>query len=142
MLMLSKRVEYGLMALLHIDQVGRSDVVSSKEVADAYDLPGDLIGKVLQSLARSGLIEALHGAKGGYRINRSLAGISLGDVIRAIEGPVHLVKCQHDAADCHRVGTCIVRDPIGRIHIRLQSFMDGISLASLKENPEGVTLER
>jgi Rrf2 family protein len=131
MLMLSKKVEYALMALLHVDGLDGEQVVSSKELAETYDLPVDLMGKVLQSLARHGFVEAHHGAKGGYRAVRVMSNISLGEVIQAIEGPVHLVKCQHDG-DCVQLPHCSVRDPILKIHSRLQSFIHGISLAELK----------
>lgn len=131
MLMLSKKVEYALMALLHVDGLQHEHVVSSKELAETYDLPVDLMGKVLQSLARHGFVEAHHGAKGGYRAVRAMSEISLGEVIQAIEGPVHLVKCQHDG-ECAQFPTCSVRDPILKIHSKLQSFMNGISLAELK----------
>lgn len=136
--MLSKKVEYALMALLYMDQGGRDAVVSSKEIAEACALPVDLMGKVTQALARGGFIEAIHGSRGGYRITRSLAGVSLGDVIEAIEGPVHLVKCQHDAAECGRYPVCSVREPILKIHARLHSFIHGISLAALKPDAAGV----
>jgi len=137
MLMLSKKVEYALMALLHVDGMDRDHVVSSKELAEIYDLPVDLIGKVLQSLARHGFVEAVHGAKGGYHAGRVISDISLGDVIEAVEGPVHLVKCQHDD-ECVQLPTCTVRSPILKIHSRLQSFIHGISLAELKQ--DNVTL--
>ena len=138
MLMLSKKVEYALMALLHMDQADSSQVVSSKELAETYDLPVDLMGKLMQSLARQGFIEAIHGAKGGYRAKRLLEGISLGEVIEAIEGPVHLVKCQTESGECTHFPACSVRDPILKIHARLQTFIHGISLSALKHESAGV----
>jgi len=133
MLMLSKKVEYGLMALLHMDATPSDLVASSKDIAEQCGLPVDLMGKVMQSLARANMIDAVHGAKGGYRLVRDLNSISLGDVIEAIEGPVHLVRCQHDADDCHQFSTCMVRDPINQLRSQLQDFLQNISLGQFRK---------
>jgi len=132
MLMLSKKVEYGLMALLHMDASSSPRVISTKEIAELYDLPGDLLGKVMQAMARAELIEAEHGAKGGYRLRFTLEKISLGSVIDAIEGPSPLVRCQHDAEDCVHSTSCIVKEPLHLLHIRLKDFIHGISLDQLR----------
>jgi len=132
MLMLSKKVEYGLMALLHMDASSSPGVISSKEIAELYDLPVDLLGKVMQAMARAELIEAEHGARGGYRLRYVLEKISLGSVIDAIEGSTPLVRCQHDAEDCVHHSSCIVKEPLQQLHIRLKDFINGISLDQLR----------
>jgi Rrf2 family protein len=134
MLMLSKKVEYGLMALLHMDANNVQAVVSSKELAETHGLPVDLLGKVMQALARAGLIDAVHGAHGGYRLSSGLSAISLGQVIQAIEGPIKLVRCQHEAEDCGQFAACNIRDPLMQLHARLQDFIYGISLDQLRRD--------
>ncbi|HMP88857.1 MAG TPA: Rrf2 family transcriptional regulator [Kiritimatiellia bacterium] len=133
--MLSRKVEYGLMALLHMDATPSESVVSSKEIAEKCEFPVDLMGKVMQSLARGSLIEAVHGARGGYRLVRDLDTISLGDVIKAIEGPVHLVRCQHDAEDCHKYSNCMVREPLNQLRAQLDGFLHNISLGQFRKQP-------
>lgn len=132
MLSLSKKVEYGLIALLHLDASGSDSVVSSKELAERSSLSIDLMGKVMQSLARAGLITAEHGARGGYRLSRPLSAMTLGLVVEAIEGPTHLVPCQHDADQCIQFSSCIVKKPMQEIHTRLKGFMHGINLGELQ----------
>ena len=131
--MLSKKVEYGLMALLHMDTTNVVDVVSSKEIAETYGLPVDLLGKVMQAMAKAGLIDAVHGAHGGYRLTSGLDTLSLGQVIQAIEGPVKLVRCQHDSEECSHSAACSMRDPLLQIHAQLQEFIHGVSLGQLRK---------
>ena len=133
--MLSRKVEYGLMALLHMDANPSDTVVSSKEIAERCEFPVDLMGKVMQAMARGDLIEPVHGARGGYRLVRDLDTLSLGDVIRAIEGPVHLVRCQHDADDCNKFSTCVVREPINQLRAKLDEFLHNISLGQFRKPP-------
>jgi Rrf2 family protein len=133
MLKLSKKVEYGLMALLYVDAHRSSGVVSAKEISDAYALPADLLGKVMQSLARSGVIDAFHGARGGYRLTRDLNALSLGDVIEAIDGPVRLVQCQHEGDRCQQIPGCSLRAPIRELHAQLEDFLFNVSLSQFRK---------
>lgn len=120
------------MALLHMDANVSDGVISSKEIAEIYELPVDLLGKVMQALARSGLVEAEHGAKGGYRLKCPLERISLGSVIEAIEGRTRLVKCQSDVDECLHQSACIVKEPLHELHMQLRDFMHGITLDQLR----------
>lgn len=129
MLLLSRKVEYALMALLHLDGSDEGSVYSSKEIAEQLGLPVDLLGKVMQALARAGLIEAIHGAHGGYRRIRSLKDMFLGEVIEAIEGPVHLVKCQQDADHCVQPAGCSLKEPLQELQESLREFIFAFSLA-------------
>jgi Rrf2 family protein len=129
MWMLSRKVEYGLMALLYVHGQGdQTHAWPSKEIAEANGIPVELLGKVMQALARAGLVEAVHGARGGYRLTQSLESISLGDIIEAIEGPVHWVRCQHDARGCGQYRGCSLKGPIHALHERLHQFMNDVRL--------------
>ncbi len=132
MLKISKKVEYGLMAILHMDSLGGGDLVAAREISAQYNIPPDLLGKVLQALARGGLIESVHGALGGYRLSRPLEGVTLGDVFEAVEGPLHLVKC-HDAPECcEQYQRCNIRDPVIRIQERVIEYISRVNLAEFR----------
>ena len=143
MLMLSKKVEYGLIAMLHMASLKPEALVTAKEISETYNIPTELMGKVLQALAKAGLAEAVHGSKGGYYLSRALSSVQLGDVIEAVEGPVHLARCQEDPASCGQYSTCTIKEPIQQINEQLQSFIFGISLSSLAkpEAERGVMVE-
>lgn len=136
MLKLSKKVEYGLIALLHLDSLTDGKVEAAKAIADQYNVPSDLLGKVLQALSRPGYIDSVHGAKGGYRLSRALEEITLGQVIEAIDGPIRLAKCGDDATEqCDQFCNCNIREPVQRVQAHLDRFMQEIHLASFRYDP-------
>ena len=132
MLMLSKKVEYGLISLLHMSGLDRDQLVSAKEISEQYNIPAELLGKVLQSLAKANIVSPVHGAHGGYRLCVPLRQVTLGDVIETLEGPVHFARCQEDPATCGQFHTCNIKEPVLQIHDQLQEFIHGISLATFK----------
>ena len=132
MLKLSKKVEYGLMAILHMDMLDGREIITAREISGRYNIPPELLGKVLQSLARSGLAESVHGARGGYRLCRPLEKLTVGDVFEAVEGPLHLVKCHDDPAHCEQYDVCNIRDPVLRIQERIIGYMCRVSLAEFR----------
>ncbi|MEW6061589.1 MAG: Rrf2 family transcriptional regulator, partial [Bacteroidota bacterium] len=85
MLKLSKKVEYGLIAIRHIASVN-NQISTVKEIADKYNIPNEVLAKVMQKLTRGKLILSHQGAMGGYTLARSADQISVMDVIGVIEG--------------------------------------------------------
>lgn len=130
MLKLSKRLEYALISLVHVGRLSDGEVASTREIAEAYLIPPELLGKVLQRLGRAGLIRSSQGARGGYQLARPLAEISLGELIAAIEGPVNVVPCVGDQ-DCPQACTCTIRSPVFSFQDRLLHFLHSISVAAL-----------
>lgn len=132
MLTLSKKVEYALIALLHMAGKPPSDLATAKEMAEQFSIPGELLGKVLQSLARAKLISSTQGSRGGYHLQRPVERITLGDVIEAVEGPVVLACCQEDPSHCGQFHACTIKEPVHQIHGQLVRFVHGISLGAFR----------
>ena len=87
MLRLSKKSDYALISMKHLAM--RPDASSSaREISEAYDIPLELLAKVLQRLVRARLLASVQGTRGGYRLSRSASLISVADVIQAVDGPV------------------------------------------------------
>ncbi len=143
MLTLSKKVEYGLMAVLHMATLRPSELATAKDISDAYDIPAELLGKVMQSLARVNLVEAVLGSRGGYKLRRPVEKITLGEVIEALEGPVHFARCQESPDQCGQFHACNIKEPVYAIHDQLMTFIHGISLASFRKpvKPQPVLME-
>ena len=83
MLRLSKKADYALMAMKHLALRTDAGSVSAREIAEQYDIPVELMAKVLQRLARHGLLVSQQGTRGGYLLARAAALISVADVIAA-----------------------------------------------------------
>ena len=139
MLTLSKRVEYGLIALMHMSALRGGDVAAAKTIAEECRIPVDLLGKVLQGLARGGLVESTAGARGGYRLSRPLDQLTLGAVIEALEGPVQLAKCQQGVRQCQIFDTCTIRSPVARLRAQVAQFVNGVSLSALRPSADSPT---
>ena len=93
MFKLSKKADYGLIAMMHLANHRESVTCSASEIAEGYGISTMLMAKVLQKLAKQGLVVAKHGASGGYQLAKGPERISALDVITAIDGPVLMANC-------------------------------------------------
>jgi Rrf2 family protein len=131
MLRLSKKADYALMAMKHLALRGDRGSSSAREIAEAYDIPIELLAKVLQRLVRGGLLVSQQGTRGGYQLARVAAQISVADVIQAIDGPVTVTACSTDGGTCDQYAKCNVRDPLWRVRERILNALGGCTIAEL-----------
>jgi Rrf2 family protein len=132
MIRLSKRTDYGLMAIRHLGLLPAGACRSAREIAHEYRIPPALMAKLLQRLARKGLVSSQHGTKGGYHIARRPREITLREVIEAIEGPVALVECLDPCkGGCPQDGTCTVKRPLLAIQRKISAILGRMTLGDL-----------
>jgi Rrf2 family protein len=130
MLRFTKRADYGLMAIHYIAINDGFGAVSAKRIAEEFTIPPELMAKILQRLAKQGLIVSSNGPKGGYVLARRPTEITVGQVIRALEGPINIVSCLEDA-DCPQMEKCNLRRPVQKIQAAITQVLDTMSLAEL-----------
>ena len=128
MLRLSKKADYALIAMTHLALQPGGGALSAREIAGAYDIPVELLAKVLQRLARQGLLDSHQGTRGGYHLARKATAISVADVIQAIDGPVMVTACWDDVEDCDQYSKCNVRDPLWRIKDRIVAALEACTV--------------
>ena len=131
MLRLSKKADYALLAMRHLAACIDREAVSAREVAAAYDIPSELLAKVLQKLVRARLLESHQGTRGGYGLARPAGLMSVADVIQAIDGPLTVTACSEDDHSCDQYSKCGIRDPLWRIKDRIVSALAATSVADL-----------
>ena len=139
MLRLSKKADYALMAMKHL--ATRQDAAvscSAREMAEAYEIPLELLAKVLQRLVRARLLVSVQGTRGGYRLGRTAAAIPVADVIQAVDGPVTVTACSPDDHRCEQYSKCSIRDPLWKIRGRIVEMLNTVSIADLTVEPEPV----
>jgi len=136
MLRLSKKADYALIAMKHLAMRPDSSA-SAREIAEQYDIPIELMAKVLQRLARRGLLTSHQGTRGGYRLGRSSAVISVADIIQAIDGPLTVTACSTEAENCGQYAKCSVRDPLWRIKDQIVSALATCSLQEISTDVPG-----
>ena len=137
MLRLSKKADYALMAMKHLATRSDAASASAREIAEQYDIPVELMAKVLQRLARRGLLTSHQGTRGGYRLSKASSAISVADIIQAIDGPLTVTACSTDAENCGQFAKCSVRDPLWRIKDRILSALATCSLQEVATDPVG-----
>jgi Rrf2 family protein len=142
MLRLSKKTDYALMAMKHLAVRGDRGSSSAREIAGQYDIPIELLAKVLQRLVRRGLLVSQQGTRGGYQLARAAAAISVADVIQAIDGPVTVTACSADDGSCDQFAKCNVRDPLARVRDRILSALGDCTIAELAADSVPVPLAR
>lgn len=157
MLSLTRRTEYAVIALCYLAQ-NKDRVCAAREIADQYQMPSALLMNVLKALSHSDLVNSTRGARGGYRLGKAEADITLSSVIFAVEGPVQIVPCagHHESGDaietsgngvasiptavaktpesCEMMGVCPIKIPVQRIQSRLESLLNEITLADMLDN--------
>ena len=131
MLRLSKKADYALMAMKHLAQKGGAPTTSAREIAEQYDIPIELLAKVLQRLVRTGLLVSTQGTRGGYVLSRPSASISVADVIEAIDGPFTVTACSSEKNDCEQFAKCSIRDPLWQIRERIAAALGTVTLAEM-----------
>jgi Rrf2 family protein len=136
MLKLTKKADYGLIALRHLAVGERSVSASAKEIAESYGIPLPLLAKILQKLARAGFLTSVHGTNGGYRLARDASRINTLEVIRAIEGPVILTDCFSERGGCGHSQRCSVREPLRRVHEGILKLFETTTILDLTRDEE------
>jgi Rrf2 family protein len=133
MLRLSKKADYGLMAMKHLAEHADRRACSAKDVADSYRIPQELLAKILQRLVKSGLLKSQHGTHGGYVLARNASSISAFEVIRAIDGPLFITSCVTIHGDCEQSDLCTIREPLRKVNQGIEDVLRSISIADMRE---------
>lgn len=136
MLRLSKKAEYGLMAMQYI-AARPGTVVSAKEIADEYGISFELLSKVLQLLMRRDIIQSYKGVNGGYVMLLHPSSVNIADVIHAIEGRSSLVRCTEESTEepctCRHYDCCTIRTPMQKIQERLDKVLASMTIAEMMD---------
>ena len=133
MLKLTKKADYGLMAMKHLAEHAEQGSCSAKDVADAYHIPQEALAKILQRLVKAGLLHSQHGTNGGYTLARDPGMISAFEVIRAIDGPLFITSCVTVRGECDQSDRCSIREPLRRVSHGIEELLRRITILEMKE---------
>jgi Rrf2 family protein len=131
MLRLSKKTDYALIALAYVTSRGNTPA-SAREIAEKYDVPVELLAKVLQRLVQRGVLRSQQGIHGGYMLARPSDTVTVAEVVEAIDGPLSLTVCgPSDDERCEQFAKCNIRDPLHRIRDRIIGALMACTIAEL-----------
>src|SRR6266853_2151529 len=133
MLKLTKKADYALMAMKHLAENTDRGARSAKDMADAYGIPPEALAKILQRLAKAGLLHSQHGTNGGYTLARAAHTISAFEVIRAIDGPLFITSCVTVRGECDQSDRCNIREPLRRVSHGIEELLRSITILEMKE---------
>lgn len=137
MLKLSKKADYALIAVRHLARHGAERSQSAADIAEIYCISTTLLAKVLQRLAKHGLVTARHGSSGGYQLARHPNDISALEVISAVDGPLMITSCVTSHGDCGQSMKCTVREPLRRVNESIVEVLRSVTISQMtEESPE------
>jgi Rrf2 family protein len=134
--MMSKKSKYGLKALLVLADTSNGRPMQTSELAARQKLPKKFLEAILLELKRRGLLQSKKGRGGGYVLSRKPGDITIGEVIRALDGPLALVPCVSQTAymrcdECIDEETCGVRLAMKEVRDATAHILDNTTLAGL-----------
>lgn len=136
MFKLSKKADYGLIAVKHLALHRGQHACSASEIADEYGISATLMAKVLQKLAHQSLVAAKHGSSGGYQLAKEPDKISALDVITAIDGPVLITSCVTSHGNCDATEKCSVREPLRRVNDSILNVLSTVTISQMSDDPQ------
>lgn len=127
---LSRAGEYGILGVAYIAQ-HEKEIAFIKEIANAWDLPESFLAKILQKLARAGILNSHKGNLGGFSLAKPAEEISLKDIIEAVQGPIVINWCEVGEEICHRFDDCPLERILHEATSRVRDVFSEYTVADL-----------
>jgi Rrf2 family protein len=130
---LSTKGKYGVRAVFEIARNAGQGPITIKEIAERQGISFSYLEQILNRLGRAGLIESVRGPGGGYLLGKKAAELTIGDVVRALEGPIALSHCLEPgmSGDCYQADDCVARMVWARVGAKIEQALDSISFDDL-----------
>ncbi len=128
-MLLTREADYAFRCVLEVARGGR---ISAAQVAQRQDISLTFLGKIVQSLAKAGILATRRGVRGGMTLARPAESITLLEVIEAVEGPLALNVCLASPPQCDRIPGCPAYPLLSRAQEGLRAALD-VSITELME---------
>jgi Rrf2 family protein len=128
---LTRQGDYAVRVMVELASHAPEAVVPRAVIGERQEIPAAYLGKIVQTLARAGLVRTRPGVRGGVSLGRAASRITLREAIEAVEGPIALNRCVPTPGGCSRNGFC----PVHPVWLRLQALftreLDAVTIATL-----------
>lgn len=131
MLRLSTKGQYGVRAMFEIAKGYPSSPTTIREVAERQEVSVAYLEQILNTLRKAGLILSVKGPGGGYLLSRPPAMVSIGEILRELEGPVAITSCLDPMEGCSRVDFCVTHLLWRSLGEKIEAFLNTITLGDL-----------
>lgn len=106
---ITRQADYAVRAILHLARMNNGEKAATSAIAEEQHIPPSFLAKIISQLSIAGLLHTSRGARGGVRLARNPAEISLLDVIEAIDGPIRINECVSETGVCALEQECSVK---------------------------------
>lgn len=130
---ISTRGRYALRAMMVVAELGKDGPVSLKRISKDQDISQKYLGKLFTELKKAGLLRSIRGPKGGYNLSKCPEKMTVGDIIRSVEGPVTTVPCVESSTSrsCSRIKKCVCHFYWESLETHITDFLDRTTLSDL-----------
>lgn len=133
---ISTKGKYGLRAMIDLAIYSNSDYISLKSIVERQRISESYLEQIISTLKKAGLVISIRGSQGGYMLSKDAVSITVGDVLRALEGPLAPIGCviEDDGNECEKSGFCVTRIIWERIRDSITNVVDSITLKDLVDD--------
>ena len=137
-MIVSTKVRYAMRVMVCLAQRSGGEYVPLKEIAESENMSQKYLESIMTTLSKAGFVDAVHGKGGGYRLNRSPEGYTIGSILKLTEGSLAAVSCTSQGASaCSRTECCQAKPMWDRLEKMIDDFFEGITIADLlKDNSQ------
>ncbi len=128
---LSARSRYAARLLLALAMHQEDTPMSSAVLSEETGVTVQFIEQIIRPLKKAGLVKSVRGAAGGHLLDKSPDKITLGDIVRTMEGPIQIANCLGCEAECERESGCLTRTVWDRASKAMEQELDAMTLADL-----------
>ena len=138
--MLTKKAKYALKAMAYMASFTVDDLVSGKDISETQNIPKKFLDAILIELKNGGFVFSKKGLHGGYSLARNADAITIGDIIRIIDGPLAPIPCAsktryRPCEDCVDEASCQVRRVMQEAQKALSNVFDQMTIEQMKASP-------
>ena len=129
----TKKTDYALLALSFLATEGVGRVVGPREIARRYEIPAELLAKIMQTLSKRQIVVSIPGPTGGYKLLRAANEVSVGEIIEAVDGPLAIAQCWDEGGtdSCQQAQHCHLRGPLAKIQDDITRLLRAMTLADV-----------
>lgn len=130
---LSTKGKYGVRAVYEIARHYGKGPITIKEIAERQGISFSYLEQILHKLGKAGLIESVRGPSGGYLLSCKPSELTIGDIVRSLEGPIALSHCLEpgESGDCYQADDCVAKMVWSRVGAKIEEALDSISFEDL-----------
>ena len=127
----TKKADYALLALSFLASKPEGERVGPARIAAHYEIPVEMLAKVMQTLAKAGLVDGMAGPTGGYRLIKEPVNVSVRSVVEAVDGPLAIAQCWETSGGCPQASKCHLRGPLAKIQSELARLLAETALTDV-----------